>query len=97
PGSIVHRRKVGLLLPYDQWLADPKALGRYLDYLTDSDARLASYAEPKALARTVERYRANDPRPLPSLWRLVNIELWLRSLTPSRQGATLQPAGIQAA
>ncbi len=99
PDNIIHRRKVGLLLPYDQWLRDPNALGRYLDYLTDSDCQLAGYAEPDALRRTVARFRANDNTPLPSLWRLVNIELWLRSLrTPQRNSEPApQPAGIRAA
>jgi len=99
PTSIIQRRKVGLLLPYDQWLRDPNALGRYLDNLTDSDCQLATYAEPGALRRTVERFRSNDNAPLPSLWRLVNVELWLRSLRAPHRAAAVSPqsAGIHAA
>ena len=99
PASIVQRRKVGLLLPYDQWLRDPEALGRYLDNLTDSDCQLAAYAEPGALRRTVEHFRSNDNAPLPSLWRLVNVELWLRSLRAPHRAAEVSPqsAGIHAA
>ncbi|MSP67942.1 MAG: asparagine synthase (glutamine-hydrolyzing) [Alphaproteobacteria bacterium] len=79
PHDLLHRRKIGLWLPYDDWLADPGGLGRYLDLLAEPGARLASYAGA-ALGRVVESFRAGRRRGLPPLFTLVNTELWLRSL-----------------
>lgn len=79
--KLIYRRKVGLSLPYNDWLAEPKALGRYLDLLTDTDGQLRAYADPAALSKAVARFRAGERRDIPSMWMLVNIEMWLRSLT----------------
>ena len=81
PAELVDRRKIGLLLPYQRWFGQSAALGRYLDLLTEPNARLAEYAEPGALARAVSGLRAGQTSGLPSAWMLVNTELWLRSLT----------------
>tara|TARA_Y100001934_G_scaffold250469_1_gene312789 strand:+ start:97 stop:1932 length:1836 start_codon:yes stop_codon:yes gene_type:complete len=81
PGALVDRRKIGLLLPYQRWFGQPTALGRYLDLLTEPNARLAAFAEPGALARAVSGLRAGQTEGLPSAWMLVNTELWLRSLS----------------
>jgi asparagine synthase (glutamine-hydrolysing) len=78
--SVIYRRKIGLWLPYDDWLADEKGLGRYLDLLTEPDGRLRAYAEASALQSAVERFRTGQRCGLPSMWLLVNVELWLRSL-----------------
>lgn len=80
PHEVVHRRKIGLVLPLERWLSDDKALGRYLDWLTQPDCRLAEFANRKALRQIVERYRSGERHVLPSLWRLVNVETWLRTL-----------------
>lgn len=99
PREIVHRRKVGLLLPYDEWLADPKALGRYLDDLAAPDSRLAAYAAPGALAKLVESFRGGARRRLPALTNLINAELWLRGLekAPAKVAApALAEAGLGA-
>ena len=80
PKEVVHRRKVGLLLPYDEWFSDDKALGRYLGELTSPSARLRSYSKPGELSKIVDAYRRGERHGLPSLFWLTNIELWLRSL-----------------
>ena len=36
PHDLVYRRKIGLTIPANDWLADETALGRYLPLLTDS-------------------------------------------------------------
>ncbi len=82
----VYRRKIGLWLPYNDWLADGKALGRYLDLLTEPNGKLRAYANPGALASVVDRFRAGERNGLPSMWMLVNVEMWLRSL--AMPGAT---------
>jgi asparagine synthase (glutamine-hydrolysing) len=78
---VIYRRKVGLWLPYDDWLSDPKGLGRYLDLLTEPNGRLRAYAkDPAALSQAVDRFRAGERKGIPSMWMLVNVEMWLRSL-----------------
>jgi len=86
PHDLIHRRKVGLLLPYDDWLLDDEGLGRYLPLLTATDGRLQSYARRGAVQETVKAFRAGRRDGLPSLIGLVNVEMWLRSL-PSRTHA----------
>eukprot|EP00752_Nemacystus_decipiens_P000249 g249.t1 len=76
----VHRRKVGLLLPYDRWAGDPAALGRFLDDLTDPNGRLRALAAPGALDAVVDRFRKGERRGLPRLFALINMEQWLRSV-----------------
>jgi asparagine synthase (glutamine-hydrolysing) len=81
PAASVHRRKVGLTLPFDAWLADPAGLGRYLDDVAAPDARLGAFAAPGRLGAMVDDFRAGRRGPLGlALIRLVNLETWLRSL-----------------
>jgi asparagine synthase (glutamine-hydrolysing) len=80
----VYRRKIGLWLPYDDWLADADGLGRYLDLLAEPNGRLRAYADGPALTGAVERFRAGARRGIPSMWMLVNTEMWLRSLEAPR-------------
>ncbi|MFQ5955634.1 MAG: asparagine synthase (glutamine-hydrolyzing) [Kiloniellales bacterium] len=89
PTEVIHRRKIGLNLPLDDWTADPNALGRYLDLLADPNARLATYAPAKRLAGAVDAFRRGRRVGLPPLPHLINLELWLRSLPPASAGATL--------
>jgi asparagine synthase (glutamine-hydrolysing) len=95
----VYRRKIGLWLPYDDWLADEQGLGRYLDLLVEPNGRLRAYADGPALTKAVERFRAGERRGIPSMWTLVNTEMWLRSLeapraAPARQRQSApQPVG----
>lgn len=78
PHDLVHRRKVGLLLPYDEWFADDRLAGRYLSALTEPGARLAAYARPGSLKAMIEGFRSEGRSAGGSLQRLVEIELWLR-------------------
>jgi asparagine synthase (glutamine-hydrolysing) len=80
PRELVYRRKVGLVVPLNEWLADPSALGRYLELLTEPNSRLAAFADRAKLRNAVESFRAGQRRNLPPLEHFVNMELWLRSL-----------------
>jgi asparagine synthase (glutamine-hydrolysing) len=80
PHELIHRRKVGLALPLDEWLSDPKGLGRYLDLLVQPDSRLAEFADSRKLGEIVERFRTGARDRMPPMAHLVNLELWLRSL-----------------
>jgi asparagine synthase (glutamine-hydrolysing) len=82
--KVIYRRKIGLWLPYTDWLMDSRGLGRYLDLLTEPNGHLRAYADPVALTSAVDRFRAGERRGIPSMWMLVNTEMWLRSLTEIR-------------
>lgn len=80
PRTVVYRRKVGLNMPLNDWVAKPSALGRYLDLLTEPGAKLAEFGERKKLRSTVDAFREDGRTgglPIP---HLINLELWLRSL-----------------
>lgn len=91
PDALIDRRKVGLRLPYDRWLADETALGRYLDDLTAANSRLAGYGEPGRIRRAVDAFRAGEARLSWILLRLVGIETWLRGLAAPAQLASGPP------
>jgi len=80
PHDLIHRRKIGLWLPYEEWFADAKGAGGYLDDLTGPDSRLAAYAEKGKLTALVDRCRSGTRSAGLVLERLVGVELWLRSL-----------------
>ncbi|MBK8906558.1 MAG: asparagine synthase (glutamine-hydrolyzing) [Rhodospirillales bacterium] len=87
PHDLVHRRKVGLALPYGRWFADDRLAGRYLTALTDGDSRLAAYAARPALARIADDARSGA-RSGGGITRLiVETELWLRQ-------AEARPPGV---
>ncbi len=88
----VYRRKIGLWLPYDDWLAQPAGLGRYLDLLTEPNGRVRAYADASVLKSAVERFRTGDRNGLPSMWTLVNVEMWLRSLSAPRAAGAAEAA-----
>jgi len=80
PREIVYRRKIGLLLPYGEWLADSGGFGRYLDDLTDANSPLAAFADRRELRNCVSAGRAGVPAVLRLLPRLIGVDQWLRSL-----------------
>jgi len=86
PHDLLYRRKVGLTLPFADWMMQADGLGRYLDDLAAPDARLGAYTGRKQLASVVERFRKGERAGLPSLIRLISVETWLRSLQ-APQGA----------
>ena len=92
PHDLLHRRKVGLTLPYNDWLMQREGLGRYLDDLVAPDSRLGAYTDRKRLAAAVERFRNGERAGLPSMVRLVNVECWLRSLQAPRGTHDLRAA-----
>ena len=82
PRELVRRRKIGLLLPLDEWLADAEGLGRYLDDLTDPNGCVRGLGDGAGLDRMIDAFRSGNKVLSNPLFRLVNIELWLRSLGP---------------
>lgn len=93
PHDLVYRRKVGLRLPYEQWLADDATLGRYLAHLTDTDCRLAAFGDRTALKKAVDGFRKGDPTHRANMFVLINTELWLRDIA-GRSGAMHDREGL---
>ena len=83
PREEIHRRKIGLWLPYHEWFQDPKGAGLYLDALTAPDSRLRQFSEGHHLTAFVENFRRDANRHAGLiLQRLVELELWMRSVPP---------------
>lgn len=80
PHDLIHRRKIGLWLPYHEWFRDPAGAGRYVTLLRDSDSRLAAYGDRKQLNGFIDRTLAGDRSAGLILQRLVELELWMRSV-----------------
>ncbi len=80
PDDLLYRRKNGFLLPYDEWLSDPKLLGRYLDDLISSGSRLAAFGDPGRINKLIENFRSGRKAGWKTLFRLINVETWLRGL-----------------
>ena len=80
PHDLLYRRKVGLTLPFDDWLMRADGLGRFLDDVAAPDSRLGAYTDRKQLSAAVQQFRAGKREGLPSMIRLINVECWLRSL-----------------
>ena len=92
PHDLLYRRKVGLTLPFRDWLMQPDGLGRFLDDLAAPDSRLGAYTDRKQLTAAVHRFRAGNSEGLPDMVRLINVETWLRSLRAPQGARDLRAA-----
>lgn len=89
PHDVVYRRKVGLNLPYDNWLRDPEGLGRYVDLLEQPDCALADWADGAALKTYVRTFRDGGlVRGDVPMIHLVDLELWLRNMREAPEPLT---------
>jgi len=84
--ELLYRRKIGLNLPYLDWLRDEKGFGRYLEYLTEPGCRLAAYGNGNKLNKMVDEFRRGATQGLESLPMLVNTEIWLRQSERLQRG-----------
>lgn len=80
PKDLIHRRKIGLWLPYQEWFRDRDGAGRHVDLLRAADSRLAAYGDRRALNAHLDRSLSGDRSAGLILQRLVELELWLRSV-----------------
>lgn len=90
PRDLIYRRKIGLWLPYDEWLKDPTKLGRYLDDVAAPNSCLSDHGDARLLRRAVDDFRAGKTTG-PRMWTLVNLELWMRGLRRP-DGPVLHPS-----
>ena len=92
PRELLDRRKVGLTLPFREWLENDKSLGRFLNDLTAPDCHLADFADRKQLSAAVENFRNGKDTDTSALIRIVNVETWLRNLPSVGRQASIQTA-----
>ncbi len=81
PKELIYRRKKGLTLPLDNWLKEKKGFGRYLNLFLSKDCQLGEFGNKKLLVKSVEDFKLGKNDNLPSFPILINVELWLRSLS----------------
>jgi asparagine synthase (glutamine-hydrolysing) len=84
PTEVVYQRKNGFVLPILRWMTNASGLGRYLDLLDSPNVLLAAYAERRPLQNAIAAFRRQPHQSHLFLWRLLNVELWLRSLQAAR-------------
>ncbi|MEK9662181.1 MAG: asparagine synthase C-terminal domain-containing protein, partial [Alphaproteobacteria bacterium] len=83
PQEIVHRRKVGLLLPFGEWLRDQNGLGGILDSLNGDSSKISAYVSRRGLTEAVSAFRHGMAGAEQIVMQLVNIEAWLHSIPAS--------------
>lgn len=83
PHDLLYRRKVGLTLPFIDWLKDDNILKPFVDDLRAPDARLAAYADREKLVKYVDGFQ-NGTIVKPTLQKimitLVSTEIWLKTI-----------------
>jgi asparagine synthase (glutamine-hydrolysing) len=80
PDAVLDRReKVGYETPERSWFNDPAARGRIAQVVLDPGARKSGRYDTAALERD---FAAGSWSDVGALWRVVNVELWLRSISP---------------
>jgi asparagine synthase (glutamine-hydrolysing) len=88
PDRVLDRReKVGYETPERRWFNEPAGRERIAQVVLDPSARASGRYDQGALERD---YAAGAWREPSAVWRVLNVELWLRTLTPA--GAVAQAA-----
>jgi len=80
PEILARRDKVGFEPPQARWLAEPAAQGLAADVLLDPAGRASGRYDAGAVEADLRAGRWRDPS---GLWRILNLELWLRALASS--------------
>jgi asparagine synthase (glutamine-hydrolysing) len=81
PDRVLDRReKVGYETPERRWFDEPAGRERIAQVVLDPSARASGRYDQAALERD---YATGSWRNASALWRVLNVELWLRSLAPA--------------
>lgn len=80
PHEMVYRRKMGFDVPIGPWLASQGPFARYLDCLTDDTFRRRGLFPAAKVARLVDDHRQGRRDHADSLWELINVEMWMRTV-----------------
>ena len=77
PREIVHRKKMGFPTPWTHWLAGPQLDSIEL-LLTETRTLDRGLFRPEALRRLFAEHRSGRRDHGDRIWRLLNLELWMR-------------------
>ncbi len=79
--EFTERRKQGILLPIGDWIRDRKALGRFLDLLTDDTFSGRGYCDPTGVQRRIDGFLRGEQNGLDEslIWGLLRFEVWHRA------------------
>lgn len=80
PHEMVYRRKMGFDVPIGAWLASQGPFSRYLDCLTDDTFRQRGLFPAAEVGRLVDEHRRGRLDHGESLWELINVEMWMRTI-----------------
>ena len=96
PGEIVHRQKMGFPTPWAYWLAGPQ-LEDLERLLVEPRTLKRGLFHPTIVKRLFAEHRAGQRDHGNRIWRLLNLELWLRVCVDGEPAADLvQPGGALA-
>lgn len=87
PHDLVYRRKIGLIMPYNEWYSDPKGAGKYMDLLMDGQCKLRNYADERNLNQFVDSVVNKKPFDGGMARKLIETEMWLQTIK--------RPEGVQ--
>ncbi len=90
PGEIVYRKKMGFPTPWDYWLAGPQ-LDDIQRLLLEPRSVNRGLFRRDAVAKVFEEHRSKNRDHGNRIWRLLNLEIWFRSviegeMEPAAQG-----------
>jgi asparagine synthase (glutamine-hydrolysing) len=92
PEAIVGRKKMGFPTPWEYWLKGPQF--EYLERLLLEPRSLQrGFFREQVLKRLLAEHRAGARDHGNRIWRLLNLELWLRVCVDGESGADLVPQG----
>lgn len=86
PAEVVHRRKIGLNLPYSAWYAERAGAGRFIDAMHEADAPIRAFANGPELDAVLDAAAAGNRHGARNFQRVAELDTWLR-------GATTVPDG----
>jgi asparagine synthase (glutamine-hydrolysing) len=96
PGEIVHRQKMGFPTPWAYWLAGPQ-LEDLERLLLEPRTRERGLFHPEMLKRLFAEHRADYRDHGNRIWRLLNLELWLRVCVDREPAANAVHPGVAVA
>jgi asparagine synthase (glutamine-hydrolysing) len=83
PGQIVYKKKVGFLVPVEEWLRDKTGLGRYLDLLNDTANTIDGINRIK-LEKMIREHETGTNNHYAVLWSLINYTIWRQQSLENR-------------
>jgi asparagine synthase (glutamine-hydrolysing) len=92
PTSIVYRKKMGFPTPWDYWLAGPQ-LNDLEQLLLEPRSLERGLFRPQAIQRIFAEHRAKTRDHGNRIWRLLNLETWLRVMIDGEPVEAMIPRG----